>query len=325
MGRSSLSPIQKCTAAVRQLCYGITADGFDEYLKIGESTALACLKHFCKGVIKIFGPTYQRKPTQADIESILATNEDRGFPGMLGSLDCMHWEWKNCPKALRGAHSRRDHGNRPTVVLEAVVTEDLWIWHSFFGMAGSNNDLTVLNHSRLFADVINGWQPPVQYTVNGTQYKLPYYLADGIYPSWPVFVKSIPLANRPKTKKFAEVQEACRKDVERAFGALQSRFHMITRPSRLWKPHDLGLVMNACIIMHNMIVESERHKYKGYSERMLRELQADDAGPSEQPYQRGGFVPNHVIIENSEAMQNERLHYELRDDLIEHIWTKYGG
>ena len=45
-----------------------------------------------------------------------------------------------------------------------------------------------------------------------------YYLADGIYPPWCTFVKSI---KEPKTKKqceFAKVQEATRKDIERAFG-----------------------------------------------------------------------------------------------------------
>jgi hypothetical protein len=40
-----------------------------------------------------------------------------------------------------------------------------------------------------------------------------YYLADGIYPSWATFVKTIPEPQGMKKKYFAEVQEACRKDV----------------------------------------------------------------------------------------------------------------
>jgi len=42
--RPGLSPIQKCTASIRQLAYGSPADQLDEYIKIGESTAIECLK-----------------------------------------------------------------------------------------------------------------------------------------------------------------------------------------------------------------------------------------------------------------------------------------
>ncbi|CAI0392820.1 unnamed protein product [Linum tenue] len=34
-GRSSLSPLQKCTAAIRMLAYDVAADVVDEYLRIG--------------------------------------------------------------------------------------------------------------------------------------------------------------------------------------------------------------------------------------------------------------------------------------------------
>ena len=56
--------------------------------------------------------------------------EQRGFPGMLGSIDCMHWRWKNCPTVWHGAFSVRYH--EPTIILEAVASYDLWIWHAYF-------------------------------------------------------------------------------------------------------------------------------------------------------------------------------------------------
>ncbi|XP_073037702.1 uncharacterized protein [Primulina eburnea] len=114
-----------------------------------------------------------------------------GFPGMLGSLDCMHWEWKNCPVACKGQFTRGDHGV-PTIMHEAVAFADLWIWHAFFGVAGSNNDINVLNQSPLFNDVLQGNAPEINFTVNGTQYTQGYYLTDGVYPEWAAFVKSFP-------------------------------------------------------------------------------------------------------------------------------------
>jgi hypothetical protein len=41
-----LFSIQKCTIAFQKLGYGIGVDYVDEYYRLGESTAMECLKHF---------------------------------------------------------------------------------------------------------------------------------------------------------------------------------------------------------------------------------------------------------------------------------------
>ena len=61
------------------------------------------------------------------------------------------------------------------------------------------------------------------------------------------------------------MQEGRRKDVERAFGVLQARFAIVSRPARGWKHHNLKNIMKACIILHNMIVEEERDSYLDYT------------------------------------------------------------
>ena len=96
-GRSGLSPLQKCTAAIRMLAYGSAADAVDEYLRLGKSTTLSCLHNFTDGIIWLFGNEYLRRPTPEDLQRLLDIGEKRGFPGMVGSIDCMHWKWKNCP------------------------------------------------------------------------------------------------------------------------------------------------------------------------------------------------------------------------------------
>jgi len=93
----------------------------------------------------------------------------------------MHWHWEKCPYAWKGQYTHGDQGV-PTIILEAVASHDRWIWHAFFGVAGSNNDINVLNQSILFVDQLRGEAPQVQYFVNGRQYIKAYYLADGIYP-----------------------------------------------------------------------------------------------------------------------------------------------
>ncbi|CAN1128210.1 hypothetical protein LINPERHAP2_LOCUS4486, partial [Linum perenne] len=84
-----------------------------------------------------------------------------------------------------------------------------------------------------------------------------YYLADGIYPEWATMVKSFAYPEDPKRKKFKKMQEAARKNVERAFGVLQARWAIVRGAARFWHRQKLKDIMYACVILHNMIVENE--------------------------------------------------------------------
>ncbi|GKA69245.1 ALP1-like protein [Tanacetum coccineum] len=87
-----------------------------------------------------------------------------------------------------------------------------------FGVPGANNDLNVLYGSPLFDDEIVDIAPECPFIVNGHTYRKGYYLANGIYLEWSTFVKMFSVTRDAKTFKFKTVQEAARKDIERAFG-----------------------------------------------------------------------------------------------------------
>ncbi|XP_022042144.1 uncharacterized protein LOC110944806 [Helianthus annuus] len=176
------SGLQKCTAAIRQLAYGRASDAWDEYLRMSSRMCRESLENFCEGVISLYGRRYLRMPTAADVPLLYEAHQRiHGFPGMLDSLDCTHWEWAACPTAWKGQHHRGDHDG-PTLILQAVASQDLWIWHVYFGVAGANNDIEVLMSSNLFDDVIDGVAPDTSFYANDVQYKYGYYLTDGIYP-----------------------------------------------------------------------------------------------------------------------------------------------
>ncbi|XP_076931510.1 uncharacterized protein LOC143596691 [Bidens hawaiensis] len=292
VGRLGLSSMQKITV----MAYGVTADFMDEYISIGESTAMESLKKFCETIVNIFSTEYLRSPNTNDITRLLAVADQRGFPGMLGSIDCMHWKWKNCPTAWKGMYS--GHIREPTIILEAVASYDLWIWHAFFGMPGSHNDINVLERSFIFMELAQGRAPPVNYTVNGNDYTMGYYLADGIYPKWQTFVKTIPAPRGNKHKHFAKAQESVRKDVERAFGVLQQRFAIIRGPSRMFKVNerDDGDDLN------------------------MEYDQLDDDLPELSRTHTCEFMD---FIERHLRIRDNSARHQIQEDLVEHQWLLY--
>jgi Plant transposon protein len=68
----------------------------------------------------------------------------------------------------------------------------------FFGLSGSLNDINVLDQSPIFHEALEGRTPKLNYTINGHNYNLGYYLINGIYPNYATFVKSIPLTQGAK-------------------------------------------------------------------------------------------------------------------------------
>ncbi|MFS8010699.1 putative harbinger transposase-derived protein [Helianthus anomalus] len=133
-GYLGFTGIQKCTSALRILAYGNTTDINDEYLKMAEKTTRDSLEHFCRGIIDVYGARYLRTPTWEDLQKIYEVhNAEHGLPGMIGSIDCMHWRWDNCPTAWRGQHTRGDQKG-PTIILQAVASQDLWVWSAYFGV-----------------------------------------------------------------------------------------------------------------------------------------------------------------------------------------------
>ncbi|CAL9030579.1 unnamed protein product, partial [Prunus brigantina] len=64
----------------------------DEIGRMGKSTALESLVRFCDAVETLYTRDYLRRPTPRDLQRLLQKAEHRGFPGMIGSIDCMHWQ-----------------------------------------------------------------------------------------------------------------------------------------------------------------------------------------------------------------------------------------
>ena len=128
------------------------------------------MENFVDRLISLFGEDYLRRPTAEDLQRLLDIGEMRRFPDMIGNIDCMHREWKNCPTAWKGKYSRGS--GKLTIVLEVVASHDLWICHAFFGPPDTLNDINILDRSPIFDNILQAQAPKVNYIVIGHQYHM---------------------------------------------------------------------------------------------------------------------------------------------------------
>ncbi|XP_023768374.1 uncharacterized protein LOC111916960 isoform X1 [Lactuca sativa] len=302
-GKRGFSPLQKCISAICQLAYGTIPNEYNEYLSLSERTSRESLQNFCTSIIQLYGQEYLRKPSVSDIQLLYAAHESKyGFPGMLGTIGYTHWTWRNCPTVWRGQYMRGDL-EFPTIMLEAVVSQDLWIWHAFFDVAGSNNDINVLNQWPLFNEEVNGTASTCPFQVNKVKYKHGYYLADEIYPNWATFVKAFTYLDDDKRKKFNATHESARRDLEQIFGVLKSSWRVFRNPARAMDPRKIKNTMYACIILHNMILKDEGLAICPFLE-------------NDRPTDQKGLKVNQDTIEE---LRCQETHNNLRLDIVEHI------
>ncbi|XP_026459184.1 uncharacterized protein LOC113359824 [Papaver somniferum] len=105
------SPHMKLVVVMKCLCKSTASDSADDYTRMGATTIYYYLKRFCHTIYMTFGERYLRKPTPEGVQRLLDENAKQGFPGMLGSVDCMQWPWKNCLIAWIGTYRKEKHSS----------------------------------------------------------------------------------------------------------------------------------------------------------------------------------------------------------------------
>ncbi|XP_004298374.1 PREDICTED: uncharacterized protein LOC101312148 [Fragaria vesca subsp. vesca] len=166
-------------------------------------------------------------------------------------------------------------------------------------MPGACNDLNVLAKSSLFDELTAGRAPKIQFQVNNIIHKLGYYLADGIYPRWATFVKTIPSPTRPKEITFAKAQEGYRKDVERCFVEDE-------------RPEDSDEDLESDEEEDNNMRPRIAEVWDGHTGQDFEEV-GRDAHTFE------GFM------EQYNEIRNQYDHSNIQEDLIEHLWEVQGN
>ncbi len=348
-GKAKIDPKAKLLMTLKMLAYGNSPSAFMDFFQIGETTARRCLKNFTTILShdKDLRGIFLRTMSRTDARRVSALHEEvHRVPGMIGSLDCMHVAWRTCPIAWQGQFQGKE--SSPTIVLEALADHNLWFWHHAFGYAGTLNDINIFDQSPLlkaFLDSTFTNEVDFSYELGGNVFAELFVLVDGIYPEIARFVKTFeePIGERNKT--FAIWQESSRKDIERAFGVLQRKFHVLVKPFELWYATDISDVVETCILLHNMMVSErvardemeEDNWYEFVPEPSGEETnEAGEEDPDEEffhrrqaeveiqhRFQQVCYRGNAVdLATQEEARRLSSAHYSLRVDIANRRWMR---
>ncbi|KAL7583582.1 uncharacterized protein LOC111921334 [Lactuca sativa] len=101
-----------------------------------------------------------------------------------------------------------------------------------------------------------------------------------------------------------------RKDVERAFGALKKRWHILKNPSPFLEEKKMSEVMYTCIVLHNMILEDNGNA--------ICESNENEIIPPTQAFEVGST--EYLALAMRAIFHDVETYRVIRRDLTGHIW-----
>lgn len=244
----------KILCALRRLGNGTFFQDLDDQGCMSVESQRQYFVLFLPAVRDHFCPRYlNREPTALELQQISDAYAYCGFPGCVGCVDCMTIKWKNCLRAYTGQYHNPKDGKLAVLRCEAVADSNLYCWHWFAGRPRTNNDVTVLDNSPLFKDILSGRRTmllPNGYTLGGvTRHWLLYMLGDLAYPRWAIFYRPTAAPLTEKETYPGQRQVTVRKHVERLVGCLQGRFHILRGKRKEWSEGPLFSLLT-CVLFY---------------------------------------------------------------------------
>ena len=253
LSNGGIFPEIKLLACLRVLVTGLSMAQVADIYKIGRQTVDRMFSDFIS-VVPVALAEFTAFPSDEEAKKICQEHEEQhGFKGMLGSLDCLHWEWHQCMLIDKYAYCGKS--GKPSIVLEAICKRNLKFLYFNFGAPGVQNDLAIIRSSPILRYVAQDKWPRVSYNVAGLERTQPYVLCDGIYPKWNLLVLAFAKPIGAEEEFFTQRQESCRKDIERAFGVMRKRFNALRSPCVKKNKDKIVQMMNTMLSIHNLIVE----------------------------------------------------------------------
>lgn len=244
---------------LRILGRGMCMDGVNELTNISMEAHRVFFHQFCYLFANRMFDIYCSPPsTPNEIAIVSGEYGMLGFPGCIGSVDCVHIAWDRAPHLLRWKYIGKEH--YPTVAYEVACTHSRKIISCSKGFPGSNNDKTIVRFDTFVTDINeNRMYEDVEFPVlneNGVEVMLKglYLICDNGYHKWRCMQNPVKWSTDENVITFSKHLESVRKDIECCFGILKGRFRILKIPVLFQTQAAVDNIFKTCCVIHNMIL-----------------------------------------------------------------------
>ena len=186
----------------------------------------------------------------------------RGLPGCVGSIDCVHIGWDNCPTQYKNMYTGKE--GFPSVAYEVICSCRKFIQSVTCGHPGTRNDKHIAKTDASVMQLMdfNGWLNSKAWHCSGEGGRKTFYghylICDGGYHSWPclMYPSKRGLPNSAEMRWSKNV-ESVRKDIEGVFGILKKRFRFLKNFNNLRRQSSVDDAFTTCCILHNMMLDKD--------------------------------------------------------------------
>jgi hypothetical protein len=202
-----------------------------------------------------------------ELDAVTSLYAACGFPGCVGSTDCVHIRWECCPSMWSSVFKNGKH-TYASIAYEMTVDHTKRFQATTIGHYGTTSDKTIVK----FDGFVNTIRFDKMFTE--AQFKIlvadnrwitekgVYLLVDGGYHKWRIMQCPIKHTVYEDRARWSEFAESVRKDVECSFGILKKRFQFLKNAITWHRKRDIDNAVFSCVILHNML-----HEFDGYTDR----------------------------------------------------------
>jgi len=251
----------KVLGVLRVLGRYVTFDDIEELNGISAETNRKFFHDFVRLYSTHVYPIAVRWPDPDETRDILETARRAGFPGKIGSMDCVHFTHDGMAANLKVAASKGGSSGPKTVAYCVVVRHDRRVLDVSRGVLGATNDKNIVGYNSLAMAIHRGtaYYGEFEFQLCGadgvmrTFTKL-WIMVDNGFQRVPSFQGPLKWVMTDREGAFSKAAESSRKDSECTFGSVKGRFRVLKTGIRV---HSLGVVehiVRTCFAMHNQLL-----------------------------------------------------------------------